>query len=428
MRCKKMLPFDPAVDRGDALDVNMPERKSHKSITAGTVGFRILPTSKVLRHTLVENPALEKVVSMDVRLVYVIPVSVLPINICVTDVSFQGPCPPCPITIVKACFCGAQQVSLRCSQMNASASRGSQSSVSCGGECGKVLSCGTHTCSKVCHDGECGKCLETVQAKCYCGRQEKSMACGTGAPKQSLDPLSQEDWIGKWSCESPCGRAFDVSNSDIFSGMNSTLLQCGKHFCRRPCHAIDKQTSSCPMSSGVMQRCPCGAEPLNASREHCTDPIRTCDRVCERQLSCGHTCQSLCHLDDCPPCTVEVTSPCRCGETKKRLSCHQRQREELEGTQEILCQTVCRSQRLCGKHECGRMCCPLYFQAKNKSKRRPTYGELLEQDPAGLHLCDKTCGKRLRCGLHECVEQCHRGPCPPCLQASFEELSCHCGK
>lgn len=182
------------------------------------------------------------------------------------------------------------------------------------------------------------------------------------------------------------------------------------------------------MSPSLVERCPCGAEALNANRTACTDPIETCERLCSKHLECGHECRSRCHLGDCPPCSVEVTTPCRCGETKKQLPCHQRQREESEGGQEVLCQTICHSQRLCGKHECRRRCCPLYFQAKNKSKRKPTYEELLEQDPAGLHTCDMLCGRLLRCGQHHCTERCHRGQCPPCLQASFEELICHCGR
>lgn len=73
-------------------------------------------------------------------------------------------------------------------------------------------------------------------------------------------------------------------------------------------------------------------------------------------------------------------------------------------------------------------CCPLYFQAKNKSKTRPSRLELEESDPAGLHHCDVVCGKPTSCGLHSCPMTCHRGACPPCLQASFEELVCHCGR
>jgi len=44
------------------------------------------------------------------------------------------------------------------------------------------------------------------------------------------------------------------------------------------------------------------------------------------------------------------------------------------------------------------------------------------------HQCELVCGKTLRCGNHACQMPCHKGPCLPCLEASFEELSCHCGR
>nr|CDI54515.1 related to Shuttle craft protein [Melanopsichium pennsylvanicum 4] len=54
--------------------------------------------------------------------------------------------------------------------------------------------------------------------------------------------------------------------------------------------------------------------------------------------------------------------------------------------------------------------------------------EMHAMDPAGLHECSIPCSKPLACGLHDCPMICHRGACPPCLQASFEELICHCGR
>lgn len=331
---------------------------------------------------------------------------------CAAGVCHPGPCPPCPITITRRCFCGAQQISLRCSQMQASPATDPSGGVSCGGQCGKLLGCETHRCTKLCHAGPCAPCEEQIEARCYCGREHKQMRCGQGTGKTSTSAANGSQWTGRWSCERECGKLFD----------------CGKHACKRPCHLLEPSPAACPFSPARIQTCPCGAEPLNADRMSCTDPVKTCSRTCGKMLSCGHTCSHTCHLGPCPPCAVPVTTPCRCGETKKRLPCHERQREEAEGGQEVLCQTVCRSLRLCGKHECRRTCCPLYFQAKNKSKRRPTYEELLEQDPAGYHTCDNTCGKVLTCGLHRCEAACHRGPCPPCLQASFEEMACHCGR
>lgn len=329
---------------------------------------------------------------------------------CAAGVCHPGPCPPCPITVTKGCFCGSQKVSLRCSQMQSSPTS-EPTGVSCGKTCEKQLACGQHSCDRICHYGPCNQCEEDVISKCYCGRNEKAMKCGSGDPIQSITSDGKE-WKGRWRCELECDRLFD----------------CGVHHCKKQCHVQEQTPSPCPYSPLFIQSCPCGAEALNANRSSCQDEVKTCGNTCGKSLGCGHQCSSNCHLGNCPPCVVPVVTPCRCGESKKQLTCHDKQREEAEGGQEILCQTVCRSVRLCGKHECGRRCCPLYFQAKNKSKRKPTYDELLEQDPAGYHACDHTCGKLLSCGLHRCENACHRGQCPPCLQASFDEIACHCGR
>jgi transcriptional repressor NF-X1 len=58
----------------------------------------------------------------------------------------------------------------------------------------------------------------------------------------------------------------------------------------------------------------------------------------------------------------------------------------------------------CGRHHCGTVCC------------------------STDHICTKICGKPLKCGSHNCTVLCHRGPCPTCLEASFEPLICTCGR
>ena len=74
----------------------------------------------------------------------------------------------------------------------------------------------------------------------------------------------------------------------------------------------------------------------------------------------------------------------------------------------------------CGRHECARFCCPLSYQAKFKGKKRDIAA--LGDDEAGLHTCSLPCNKVLTCGVHHCPKPDHRGPCPPCLEASYEEV------
>ncbi|SPO28106.1 related to Shuttle craft protein [Ustilago trichophora] len=330
------------------------------------------------------------------------------------DSCHPGPCPPCAVTVSQQCFCGAKTIPMRCSQTSAKEARLSalnQRGTSCGDVCGKKLDCGVHSCHDTCHPGDCQPCAVQVEARCYCGKHTKTMRCGDGTPRDSFDDQTQTSFQGRFACQEQCHRTFD----------------CGVHSCSKPCHARHVERPICPSSPQLVKTCPCGAQPIT-SRTSCQDPIPTCGNICSKMSVCGHPCPSVCHLGPCPPCQVPVSTPCRCGETKQSRTCHERQQEELEGRQEVLCATVCQSLRHCGKHQCNRQCCPLYFQAKNKSKKRPTLAELHAMDPAGLHECSIPCSKPLACGLHDCPMTCHRGACPPCLQASFEELICHCGR
>lgn len=44
------------------------------------------------------------------------------------------------------------------------------------------------------------------------------------------------------------------------------------------------------------------------------------------------------------------------------------------------------------------------------------------------HICLQSCGRTLKCGKHSCQQLCHKGACPSCLEAVFDEISCSCGK
>ncbi|EPY82766.1 transcriptional repressor NF-X1 [Camelus ferus] len=70
----------------------------------------------------------------------------------------------------------------------------------------------------------------------------------------------------------------------------------------------------------------------------------------------------------------------------------------------FMCDKRCNKKRLCGRHKCNEICC-------------------VDKE----HKCPLICGRKLRCGLHRCEEPCHRGNCQTCWQASFDELTCHCG-
>lgn len=181
---------------------------------------------------------------------------------------------------------------------------------------------------------------------------------------------------------------------------NSRKFDCDVHSCEKRCHPQDSQTSICPRSPDKVKFCPCGKTLVKelTERKTCQDPIPVCTKTCEKALSCGHSCQSSCHLGDCPPCELIVPAKCRCRQSTLNLKCY-----EL-GKDEVLCERTCSSMKSCGRHHCGARCC------------------------SGDHLCTKVCGRPLKCGSHDCTVLCHRGPCPTCLEASFEPLICTCGR
>ena len=316
-----------------------------------------------------------------------------------------GPCAPCTATQIAFCYCGKQEYSLRCT--DPSRIQG----ISCQLVCDKLLSCGVHRCKRICHSGECTPCAIQTVRECFCYRQEtRIIACGQSTPHDTyiLDTLGQSTnlRIGHFSCESACNRLFD----------------CGIHACQKPCHPMGPDQVHCPLSPDVITTCPCGKKLLadisTVTRNMCSDPITTCGRVCEKILPCGHPCQSDCHTGACPPCQTPVQQPCRCQASIRTLLC-----SEIHG-QEYMCERKCDRKLACGRHRCIEPCCPA------RTYIAPPGVDAVEaQSMFPLeHQCSRICGKKLRCGGHTCPLECHPGPCPPCLQAGFDELICPCGR
>ena len=215
------------------------------------------------------------------------------------------------------------------------------------------------------------------------------------------------------------------------------MYDCGKHRCEKPCHPQSAATSPCPRSPSLVTHCPCSKHelsPASASsfppgtkliRTACTDPIPTCESICMKPLEgCSHVCSSKCHAGPCPPCSIILVRPCRCGATTRDIRCSD---EKAGGDNEILCTHACTALRACGKHQCNRICCPLASLAsvtKGKGKKKATPAPVLDgADEAGWHECDLVCGKALGCGNHQCEEKDHKGACRPCLRYSYEEVS-----
>lgn len=187
--------------------------------------------------------------------------------------------------------------------------------------------------------------------------------------------------------------------------MCNKKLDCGEHNCERTCHSND--CGSCALLPKNLKYCPCGkttidqlvSENNNNARLKCTDLIPTCNKLCNKLLSCSnfdndelHYCQSMCHHGECLKCDKTVRIKCRCGNEAQELPCYEAQKYK---TNPLLCSKRCSKKKSCGKHKCSEECCD-------------------NED----HICTVICNRLLSCGQHKCENLCHKGNCPKCLVAS----------
>jgi transcriptional repressor NF-X1 len=206
-------------------------------------------------------------------------------------------------------------------------------------------------------------------------------------------PLVNPD--SKYTCDQKCGK----------------LLACGKHTCESLCHSAD--CPPCPLLPSKLTNCPCGKTGVKELllknkiiRTSCTDPIPTCDKICNKLLHVVdgtgetdlHFCESKCHLGECPACQKQIEIKCRCGKETEQVICSKQPVAKL-------CTKRCNKKRLCGRHQCNEICCN-------------------DRD----HFCTIVCSRLLDCGQHKCEQLCHKGPCQRCLVASFDERICECGR
>ncbi|KAF6829856.1 nf-x1 finger transcription protein [Colletotrichum plurivorum] len=328
-----------------------------------------------------------------------------------------GPCPPCTLMgPTQSCFCGKHEVTKRCTETDYG------EGWSCKEICGDLLPCGEHFCASPCHSGLCGSCESLMQARCYCGKEHKEIPCDRrGDLEMSFnygqvygsdsEDISEDSWFdGSFDCGATCGRKYD----------------CGHHDCEKTCHPQDEMSAHCPFSPDVVLTCPCGKTPLEElleqPRQSCQDKIPHCKKTCGKTLSCGHQCNDTCHTGPCNPCFQKMDVTCRCGRTVSPTLCHQ---GEIATP---MCMRVCQAQLNCGRHKCGEHCCPGEKRAIERQAARRKHRPQATDEVEAEHICVRVCGRTLKCGTHQCSQICHSGPCPSCLEAVFEEISCACGR
>jgi len=342
---------------------------------------------------------------------------------------------------------------------------------SCGEVCGRLLSCGMHTCPKICHDSPCGPCEQKVEVACRCGRSEVSLPCADYVARQA-SPQPQPV-----TCERLCKRQmscrrhkcnvtccpFDIDNGNgggdrlahVCDRVCNRLLECGEHRCPNFCHL-----GFCPPCKVIYPEgipCACGAQRTPPGAK-CGTPVPPCSQPCSRPRDCPHACPYRCHKDECPPCAVLTSRVCAGG----HMMLHSIPCYVSPGVSS--CGALCNKPLACGQHNCQRTChagkcsdknfvlpvTKVSFpmgrrerkrgeekqeqerkqeQEKEKEKEEISEEEEVAVSPFEPVPCGQICGQPRQHCSHVCQAKCHVGSsCPslPCNQPV--EISCRCGR
>ncbi|KAK8747304.1 hypothetical protein OTU49_016736 [Cherax quadricarinatus] len=324
-----------------------------------------------------------------------------------------GPCPPCPKTVTNTCHCGQQPPQTR---------RCSSKTWSCGQVCGRTLTCDQHTCQDACHPGECKPCPRQSLQACCCRNTTQLRECAN--PVWHCDKVCNKRYrCGHHSCKKvchsgecgkcpesgvrtcPCGKTFHTlpCTQDI-PACGDTCgkeLACGVHFCAERCHK-----GACPTCLQFrVKKCRCGAR----QKEMACSKELTCDIKCKNLRDCRrHTCNKKCCVGDCPRCEQPCGRTLMCHNHKCESRCHQGPCYPCTVTQTISC--TCRASTItvpCGRERttkpprCSRQC------------KLPSICHHPQQLPHKCHqgpcpTCKITCGMKLQCGRgHICPVPCH---------------------
>ncbi|CAK9293064.1 unnamed protein product [Gordionus sp. m RMFG-2023] len=216
-------------------------------------------------------------------------------------------CPPCKQLIALKCLGNHMTKNFECNEAERIGFV-----FSCGVECGRILQCGNHTCSKICHsntkdlDDQCEICENPCQ-------KSRPICCN-----HSCDKL--------WCHPGPCPECFKMVKIDCHCSLNKVYIECLTFRNLRETKGNLERKKDCgDMTDNFMD-----------------DPL-SCKNRCPKLLTkCGHRCTQICHPPPCAAdtldnvinsqdkhnsvkkiCTAKVKVYCPCKKIKKLLSCHQ---------------------------------------------------------------------------------------------------------
>lgn len=323
------------------------------------------------------------------------------------ELCHPGPCMPCEqLGVSAACLCGKERIPRRCGDVVA------PEGVSCGRGCGQMLKCG-HECSDVCHrPGMCSDCVVSVDLACYCGAGKMQLPCAFAGEG--------------YSCGKACGGL-------LACGVHRCDDACHEGDCQR-CRLDPEVVTTCPcgkkplLETEISARESC-TDPIPSCGEKCGSRLgclsdHKCEKVCGHEGSCGKCERLVDALCRCGASSVRVS----CGADEETLH------KELVCASECGDRRVCRKHkctRICCKFRKRKVLVregvvetEKFFLGAAASRSRQ---EMAAWRRSG-HACTEDCDRPLSCGLHNCDAACgHAEECAPCGLLIREPIACTCG-
>lgn len=373
-------------------------------------------------------------------------------------VCHPGPCGECELQGRQRCPCGKViYKEMACDAI----------APTCGSTCEKLLPCSLHRCQERCHAGNCkGVCRVVTLKICRCRSLRKEVPC-------HQDLQCERKCQRLRDCQRhPCKRRCCNGDCPPCSEVCGRKLRCGNHKCPSLCHR--GSCAPCPVSVRISCACgstayevPCGAErdkrPPRCSKlctvlprcQHGANckPHRChygacpkCELVCNKELSCGHTCKQRCHgprpppnpeytlkqkkkrkeLDQdndslgssCPPCPEQILRQC--------LGFHMGGERIMVCSESVAfgCGRLCGNPLGCGNHRCRKLCHKVTVPKNSGSQAKASneFEDVIDTCEQCMLACQK---KRVPSCPHPCVQACHSGACSPCKTPL--KRSCYCG-
>ncbi|NXP55776.1 ZNFX1 protein, partial [Heliornis fulica] len=282
----------------------------------------------------------------------------------------------------------------------------------CSRPCEFRLSC-SHVCTRVCHP------YDTEHKEYQCLKPCQKVVCAEGHRCERL-------------CYELCGPCMVLVQKTIVKCGHLQIVPCStpesKFLCQEPCQKMLSCGHTCKSVCGqeCTKQCPelvtatlkCGhSQQVECwlTEETCEEPAE-CNTKCSATLECGHVCSGSCH--SCfegrfhKPCS----SPC-----KRFLVCSHKCRQPCTAECppcQMACQNHCVHSRC--KKKCGEPCFPCAEPCEWRCQHYQC--TKLCSEPCNRPRCNVPCTKLLCCG-HPCVGLCGE-PCPKkCLVCDREELT-----